>query len=87
MRWQVYVHNPSKRAALVENLLKCDFEVYLWRNSNRVTFEGTPARITMFLLKHTIDGMLYKHNFPNPAESDLSYRISKLSKSLEIDYK
>jgi ABC-type lipoprotein release transport system permease subunit len=80
MRWQVYVHDTEQRSKLVSRLLDEKFDVYLWRNSNRVTFETKSAsRVTMFFLKHKIPGNVVKNHFPNPGESDLSYKVTKIA--------
>jgi hypothetical protein len=76
MRWQVYIHESDSREATVQKLKQAGFKVYLWKNSNRVTFEksnGTESHISMFLLKNKIDGKLVKYPFPSPHESTLAF--------------
>jgi hypothetical protein len=77
MRWQVYIHDDLKRKSTAFELKKAGFDVYLWKNSNRVTFEresGNESHVSLFLIKNQIDGKLIKFQYPDPHESTLAIK-------------
>lgn len=76
MRWQVYIHNDASRKDTAQQLKQAGFNVYLWKNSHRVTFErenGTESHISLFLIKNKIDGKLIKFPYPSPHANSLAF--------------
>ncbi len=76
MRWQVYLHDKHSRSYVSKRLSESGFRVFLWKNSNRVTFEvENEARLTLFLIKNQINGKVIKSPFPDPYGTPLAYEI------------
>ena len=71
-RWQVYVHNDDT----VKKLLNSGFKVWRWKNTPRLTIEGSNERMTFMHLKYNnISCRFIKSQFPNPEGNDLAERM------------
>lgn len=72
-RWQVYVYNTNTLKKIVDS----GFKVWRWKNTSRLTIEGTPERMSFLNIKHNnIDCNFVKSPYPNPNGNSLAERIN-----------
>jgi hypothetical protein len=71
--WQIY----NYEAKLVKQLISAGFTVWRWRNSDRITVEGTEKKMTYFYLKNDISKSCFvKIPFPDPKCNCLAERLN-----------
>lgn len=70
--WQVYVYNNDT----IKKILAAGFKVWRWKNTPRLTIEGTNERMTFMHLKYNnINCRFIKSQFPDPKGNSLAERM------------
>jgi hypothetical protein len=77
--WHLFPEKYSDKLYLCEILLKNNFNVWVWKNSNRITLKGDEADLSLMVLTEvdTSNFSFLESKYPNPSQSSLAVKLTK----------